>query len=133
MALHVVNEARRCLNCKVPQCRKGCPINTPIPDMIQLFLQNQLEAAGEMLFLNNPLSIVCSLVCDHEKQCEGHCVLGRKGMPVHISSIENYISDAYLDRLSPFCRLLPESGLLSSEAVLPESPSLCFWLKKDMM
>lgn len=37
MALHVVNEARRCLNCKVPQCRKGCPINTPIPDMIQLF------------------------------------------------------------------------------------------------
>ena len=54
MALHVVNEARRCLNCKVPQCRKGCPINTPIPDMIQLFLQNQLEAAGEMLFLNNP-------------------------------------------------------------------------------
>ncbi|MFR4258512.1 hypothetical protein [Gemmiger formicilis] len=101
MALHVVNEARRCLNCKVPQCRKGCPINTPIPDMIQLFLQNQLEAAGEMLFLNNPLSIVCSLVCDHEKQCEGHCVLGRKGMPVHISSIENYISDAYLDRLSP--------------------------------
>ena len=71
MALHVVNEARRCLNCKVPQCRKGCPINTPIPDMIQLFLQNQLEAAGEMLFLNNPLSIVCSLVCDHEKQCEG--------------------------------------------------------------
>ena len=107
MALHVVNEARRCLNCKVPQCRKGCPINTPIPDMIQLFLQNQLEAAGEMLFLNNPLSIVCSLVCDHEKQCEGHCVLGRKGMPVHISSIENYISDAYLDRLSP---VLPASS-----------------------
>lgn len=70
MALHVVNEARRCLNCKVPQCRKGCPINTPIPDMIQLFLQNQLEAAGEMLFLNNPLSIVCSLVCDHEKQAD---------------------------------------------------------------
>ena len=107
MALHVVNEARRCLNCKVPQCRKGCPINTPIPDMIQLFLQNQLEAAGKMLFLNNPLSIVCSLVCDHEKQCEGHCVLGRKGMPVHISSIENYISDAYLDRLSP---VLPTSS-----------------------
>ena len=107
MALHVVNEARRCLNCKVPQCRKGCPINTPIPDMIQLFLQNQLEAAGEMLFLNNPLSIVCSLVCDHEKQCEGHCVLGRKGMPVHISSIENYISDAYLDRLS---HVLPASS-----------------------
>lgn len=43
MAVHVVNEARRCLNCKIPQCRKGCPIQTPIPDMIRLFLDNQLE------------------------------------------------------------------------------------------
>ena len=99
MAVHVVNEARRCLNCKIPQCRKGCPIQTPIPDMIRLFLDNQLEHAGQMLFENNPLSVVCSLVCDHEKQCEGHCVLGRKGEPVHISSIENYISDSCLDRL----------------------------------
>ena len=99
MAIHVVNEARRCLNCKVPQCRKGCPINTPIPDMIRMFLEHRTEEAGQMLFENNPLSVVCSLVCDHEKQCEGHCVLGRKGAPVHISSIENYISDSYLDRM----------------------------------
>ena len=99
MAIHVVNEARRCLNCKVPQCRKGCPINTPIPDMIRMFLEHRTEEAGQMLFENNPLSVVCSLVCDHEKQCEGHCVLGRKGAPVHISSIENYISGAHLDRL----------------------------------
>lgn len=99
MAIHVVNEARRCLHCKVPQCRMGCPIDTPIPDMIQMFLHNQKEKAGELVFQNNPLSVICSLVCDHEKQCEGHCVLGRKGVPVHISSIENYISDAYLDHL----------------------------------
>ena len=99
MAIHVVNEARRCLNCKVPQCRKGCPINTPIPDMIQMFLNGQMEQAGTMLFENNPLSVICSLVCDHEKQCEGHCVLGHKGAPVHVSSIENYISDSHLDRL----------------------------------
>ena len=99
MAIHVVNEARRCLHCKKPMCREGCPIHTPIPDMIQMFLSNQMEQAGEMLFENNPLSIVCSLVCDHEKQCEGHCVRGIKGEPVHISSIENYISDACLERI----------------------------------
>ncbi len=45
--------------------------------------------------------MICSLVCDHEAQCEGHCVLGKKGMPVHISSIENYISETYFDRLTP--------------------------------
>lgn len=99
MAVHVVNEARRCLNCKNPMCRQGCPINTPIPQMIQAFLDNRIDEAGAMLFANNPLSLVCSLVCDHDKQCEGHCVLGRKGAPVQISSIENYISDSYFDRM----------------------------------
>ena len=101
MALHVVNEARRCLNCKKPQCREGCPISTPIPDMIQAFLGGRINEAGEMLFQNNPMSIVCSLVCNHEAQCEGHCVLGKKGQPVHISSIENYVSSNYFDKLRP--------------------------------
>lgn len=100
MAIHVVDEAKRCLHCKVPQCREGCPIHTPIPDMIELFRNRRKEEAGVMLFENNPLSVVCSLVCNHEKQCEGHCVLGRKGSPVHISSIENYISDSHLDHLN---------------------------------
>lgn len=93
MALHVINEARRCLHCKKPLCRTGCPINTNIPVMIEQFLNGNIDEAGQMLFDNNPLSIVCSLVCDHEKQCEGHCILGKKGSPVHISSIENYISE----------------------------------------
>ena len=99
MAVHVVHEARRCLHCKKPQCRKGCPINTNIPEAIELFRTGHKEKAGRMLFANNPLSVICSLVCDHEKQCEGHCILNRKGMPIHISSIENYISDAYLDHI----------------------------------
>lgn len=119
MAIHVVNEARRCLHCKVPQCRTGCPINTPIPDMIQLFLNSQLDAAGQMLFENNPLSVVCSLVCDHEKQCEGHCVLGRKSAPVHISSIENYISDSYLDRM----KILREANKGKRVAIIGSGPA----------
>lgn len=99
MAEHVVNEAKRCLNCKKPLCRTGCPINTNIPEMIGEFLNGGISKAGEMVFENNPLSIVCSLVCDHEKQCEGHCILGKKGSPVHISSIENYISSTYFDQM----------------------------------
>lgn len=99
MAEHVVNEAKRCLNCKKPLCRTGCPINTNIPEMIQEFLNGGISKAGEMVFENNPLSIVCSLVCDHERQCEGHCILGKKGSPVHISSIENYISSTYFDQM----------------------------------
>ena len=42
MALHVMDEANRCLQCKVPQCRKGCPINTNIPEAIRLLKENKL-------------------------------------------------------------------------------------------
>lgn len=99
MAIHVLDEANRCLNCKVPQCQKGCPIHTPIPTVIQLMLNGKLDEAGWMLFENNPLTTVCSLVCDHENQCEGHCVLGRKGAPVHFSTIESYISSTYSSKM----------------------------------
>ena len=101
MAVHVLNEARRCLQCKKPMCRlKGCPVETNIPEMIRLFLAGQSEEAGKMLFDNNPLSVVCSLVCDHENQCEGNCIQGKRGAAINIPSIENYISDAYLDKVT---------------------------------
>ncbi len=100
MAVHILEEAQRCLNCKVPQCQKGCPIHTPIPKVIRLMLDGKLDDAGRMLFENNPLTTVCSLVCNHENQCEGHCVLGRKGAPVHFSSIENYISSTYSNKMT---------------------------------
>ncbi len=99
MALHVLDEANRCLQCKNPQCVKGCPISTPIPEIIRLLKESKLDEAGRMLFENNPLTTVCSLICNHEKQCEGHCVLGRKGVAVQFSTIEQYISRAYAPKM----------------------------------
>lgn len=95
-----MDEANRCLGCKVPQCQKGCPISTPFPEVIKLLKANKLDEAGKMLFENNPLTTVCSLVCNHENQCEGHCVLGRKGAPVHFSTIESYISTTYANKMT---------------------------------
>ncbi len=97
--LHVVQEAKRCLNCKKPRCRMGCPISTPIPDIIHTFLEGDINEAGRLAFENNPLSMICSLICNHENQCEGHCVLNAKGTPIHFSTIENYISENYFDKL----------------------------------
>ena len=99
MAHNVIAEAKRCLNCKKPLCRQGCPINTPIPDMIQMFLNGEIKEAGKMLFENNPMSIVCSIVCNHANQCQGHCVRGIKGEPVEISTIENFVSSHYMDTM----------------------------------
>ena len=99
MAIHIVTEAERCLNCKRPMCQEGCPVHTPIPQIIQMFKQGKVMEAGEILFQNNPMSAICSIVCNHEQQCAGHCIRGKKDTPIHFSSIENYISDMYLDRM----------------------------------
>ncbi len=106
--IHVIEEANRCLQCKKPLCRTGCPINTSIPEMIKALKEGKVKEAGSFLFENNPLSVVCSLVCDHQAQCEGHCVLSRKGEGIHISSIENYISDSCLDQMKIECA--PSNG-----------------------
>ncbi len=119
MAIHVVDEAKRCIQCKVPKCREGCPIGTAVPDMMRDFLNNDLETAAKRLFENNPLSLICSLVCDHDNQCEGHCILNRKGMPIHVSSVENYISDACLDKLD----LKPEASKNQKAAIIGAGPA----------
>ena len=100
MALHVMDEANLCLGCKNPRCQQGCPIHTNIPEVIRLLKANKLNEAGRMLFENNPLTTVCSLICNHENQCEGHCIRGIKGSPVHFSVIENYISSTYASQMT---------------------------------
>lgn len=99
MAIHVMDEANRCLGCKKPRCQEGCPIHTNIPEVIRLLKAGKLNDAGWMLFENNPLTTVCSIVCNHEKQCEGHCIRGIKDVPVHFSVIENYISTTYANQM----------------------------------
>ena len=101
MSKHVIEDARRCLQCRTPMCTKGCPVATPIREAIHLLLESRIAEAGQLLFENNPLSLVCCHVCPQENQCEGHCVLGRKGSPVQISAIEEYISDYYLNIHKP--------------------------------
>ncbi|MBQ6223207.1 MAG: FAD-dependent oxidoreductase [Solobacterium sp.] len=100
MPIHIENEAQRCLNCKVPMCQKFCPIHTSIPHIISLFKEKKVMEAGKELFQNNPMSVICATVCNHEAQCIGHCVLGRKGTPVQFYEIERFVSDTYLDRMS---------------------------------
>ena len=98
---HIIDDAKRCLQCNDPKCIKGCPISTPIKDVIRLLLDNNIKEAGRLLFDNNPLSLVCSHICPQENQCEGHCILGKKNLPVQISALEQYISDFYLNIYEP--------------------------------
>ncbi|MEG2354032.1 MAG: NAD(P)-dependent oxidoreductase [Clostridium sp.] len=92
----VNDDVDRCLLCKTPRCKNNCPISTEIPTVIKLYRENKLEEAGELLFKNNPLTVICSIVCPHEDQCEGNCIRGIKGEPIKFGEIEHLISMNYL-------------------------------------
>lgn len=86
-------EAKRCLNCKVPQCRKGCPISQDIPDWIHELSMGNMGNAMKIINGKSNLPAVCGRVCPHEKQCEGHCVLAKKGQGIHVGKLERFIAD----------------------------------------
>ena len=112
-------EANRCFTCKVPKCKKYCPIDTPIPEIIQLFKENKIEEAGEKLFNNNPLSAICAIVCPHEDQCLGNCIRGIKDEPVSFHEIERFISRNYLKNV----KLKQEDKLNERIAIIGSGPA----------
>lgn len=90
----IVKEASRCLNCKKPFCKDGCPVDNDIPHFIKAFLDDDLALAYDILEKKTNMPAICGKICPHEKQCEGSCVLNRKNMPVKIGEIESYIANA---------------------------------------
>lgn len=88
-----IREAKRCLNCKVPQCRKGCPISNDIPAWIHELSMGNMGNAMSIINLRSNLPAVCGRVCAHERQCEGHCVLGKQGSHINIGKLERFVSD----------------------------------------
>lgn len=89
----IENKANKCLNCKNPMCRTGCPIATAIPDFISKLKENDYKSAYELLQENNVMSEICSRICPVEQQCMSRCVRGIKGEPVQINYLEKFIND----------------------------------------
>jgi len=88
-----VSEAERCLNCKVPQCRKGCPVQVDIPAFIAKIKERDFDGAIDKIKETNSLPAVCGRVCPQENQCEKYCVLGNKGESVAIGRLERFAAD----------------------------------------
>lgn len=88
----VIQEAQRCLQCKVPQCKQGCPINNDIPDWIRELSKGNLGNAIAIIRAKSNLPAVCGRVCGHEKQCEGACVLNKTGKHINIGRLERFVA-----------------------------------------
>lgn len=88
-----VSEAKRCLQCKKPACRTGCPVQIDIPAFIAEVAKGDFEAAYQVIAKSSALPAVCGRVCPQENQCEGKCVRGIKGEPVGIGRLERFVAD----------------------------------------
>ena len=88
-------EALRCLGCKNPPCRKGCPVGIDIPGFINFVKSDDLDKAAEVLFIYSNLPAVCGRVCPQENQCEKYCVRNNEKMggSVSIGALERYVGD----------------------------------------
>ncbi len=88
-----LSESARCIQCKKPTCTAMCPVSIDIPGFIGKIRENDLETAARILFNDSTLPSVCGRVCPQESQCEGNCLLGKKGDPVSIGKLERFLGD----------------------------------------
>lgn len=88
-----VEEASRCLQCKSPTCVEGCPVEIDIPAFVKLIKEEKFDEAIKKIWEKNRLPAVCGRVCPQEAQCEGRCVLAKKGRPIAIGNLERFAAD----------------------------------------
>ncbi|MGJ9419223.1 glutamate synthase subunit beta [Massilia sp. CMS3.1] len=85
-------QGARCMDCGIPFCNTGCPVNNQIPDWNDLVYHNNYRAAIDNLHSTNNFPEVTGRICP--APCEAACTLGINSEPVGIKSIERKIADA---------------------------------------
>jgi glutamate synthase (NADPH/NADH) small chain len=88
-----LEEASRCIACKKPGCKEGCPVNVSIPEFIGAIREGDMPEAVRILKGKNSLPGICGRVCPQESQCEMTCNLAKKGGPIAIGRLERYVAD----------------------------------------
>ena len=84
-------QGARCMDCGIPFCNNGCPVNNIIPDWNDLVFKGRWKEAIEVLHSTNNFPEFTSRICP--APCEAACTLGFNQEPVGIKSIERAIID----------------------------------------
>ncbi len=84
-------QASRCMNCGIPYCHNGCPVNNIIPDWNNLVYEGDWQAALDVLHSTNNFPEFTGRICP--APCEASCTLNITDQPVTIKSIECAIVD----------------------------------------
>jgi glutamate synthase (NADPH/NADH) small chain len=89
------DQAARCMDCGIPYCHNGCPVNNQIPDWNDLVYRGNWEEAARNLFSTNNFPEVTGRVCP--APCEASCTLNIQDNPVAIKTIECAIADKAIE------------------------------------
>jgi len=117
-----VQEALRCIQCKKPGCIPGCPVGIDIPGFIQLIEDGDFAGAVKRVRETNFLPAMCGRVCPQDKQCQKNCIVGKKGYPVEIGSLERFVADYERENnLQVLPDIKPDSG--KSVAIVGSGPA----------
>ena len=98
-----VAEAKRCLQCKKPLCISGCPVGINIPAFIKEIAEGYFKDAAKIIKEDNMLPAICGRVCPQETQCQGACILAKKGNPISIGHLERFAADSQTEKTVPAC------------------------------
>ena len=90
-----INQAARCMDCGVPYCHNGCPVNNQIPDWNDLVYSDDWKNALENLHSTNNFPEFTGRICP--APCEAACTLNLYEEPVSIKTIECAIIDRGFD------------------------------------
>jgi glutamate synthase (NADPH) small chain len=88
-----LREATRCIECVKPACVHGCPVGVKVREFVDLVTAGEYLAAAAKIREDNVLPAVTGRVCPQEEQCEGCCVLGKRGTPLAIGHLERFVAD----------------------------------------
>jgi glutamate synthase (NADPH/NADH) small chain len=117
-------EAERCLLCRNPRCVSSCPVGVKIPDFIQQINEKNYISASKIIKEDNVLAAVCSRVCPQENQCEGACILAKRGEPIAIGALARFVTDYernHAEKYKP--QHLPHQKTGKKVAVIGSGPS----------
>src|SRR6201992_3339715 len=90
------NQAARCMNCGIPYCHNGGPVNNQIPDWNNLVYRGDWEEAARNLHTTNNFPEITGRVCP--APCEASCTLNLQDTPVTIKTIECAIIDRAFEK-----------------------------------
>ncbi len=93
-------QAGRCMDCGIPYCHTGCPVNNQIPDWNDLVYNDDWRTASLNLHSTNNFPEMTGRICP--APCEAACTLNIDDAPVTIKSIEAAIADPPVRRI---CRI----------------------------